>query len=129
MRQRRQDHPEILRAQLATYRVRTKAYHKQRHQELKAEVIARYGGQCACCGEASLCFLTIDHVHNDGNEHRGSQGRMKGASIYRWLKTEGFPQDGRFQVLCYNCNCAKQHDRDGHRAAHPNAKLIDGGDE
>ena len=26
--------------------------------------------------------------------------------MYRWLKKHGFPKEG-FQLLCYNCNCAK----------------------
>jgi hypothetical protein len=51
-------------------------------------------------------FLTIDHVNNDGREHRlrtPSQGA--GDGLISFLKRSGYP-DG-FQVLCFNCNWAK----------------------
>lgn len=73
--------------------------------ELKREVIAAYGGRCACCGEDRIEFLAIDHIFNDGAEDRRSNGKS-GGQFYRRLKRDGFPQ-GRLQVLCYNCNGAK----------------------
>ena len=61
---------------------------------------------CACCDEKEYQFLTIDHVDNDGAEHRKLIGlRGRGGNIYHWLKRNGFPPG--FQVLCYNCNCSK----------------------
>lgn len=69
---------------------------------LRAEVIERYGGRCACCGESAFYFLTIDHINNDGAAHRRQIGR---ASLYKWLRDNDYPKG--FQVLCYNCNCAK----------------------
>lgn len=101
---------------------------RKRNRDLKHQAIVTYGGACACCGESHECFLTIDHVYNDGARHRKQRkenGGM-GDSIYRYLKKAGYPKDGRFQVLCYSCNCAKYYDPAGHRAAHPNAKNIDG---
>ncbi len=88
--------------------------------KIKDEVFAAYGGyKCACCGETHKEFLQIDHVNNDGAEHRrkiGGSGRL-----YGWLKKHGFPQEG-FQVLCLNCNWAKRlygycrpHQDDSHR--------------
>lgn len=77
-------------------------YHRH-YQKLRDQVFAAYGGyKCACCGETQPKFLQIDHVDNDGAEHR----RETGGSIYSWLKKNGFPQKG-FQVLCANCNSAK----------------------
>ncbi len=83
--------------------VRAKRYHEAHKGELKAEVMAAYGGKCTCCGEDQLEFLTIDHINGGGNKHRRSIGW---ASLYRWLKKNGFPKKG-FQVLCWNCNIAK----------------------
>lgn len=74
---------------------------------LRLEVILAYGGQCTCCGEARLYFLCVDHVHGDGAAERRKAGHHGGHSTYRWLKKEGYPKDGRYQVLCYNCNGAK----------------------
>jgi hypothetical protein len=73
---------------------------------LKADVIQHYGGPtCACCLETfDLCFLSIDHVHGGGREHRKEIGGG-GHKTYKWLKDHNYP-DG-FQVLCHNCNQAK----------------------
>ena len=77
---------------------------------LKAEVMDHYGGRCACCGEARLPFLTIDHVNNDGKEHRKvMRTGGSGSNFYYKLRKQGFPGDPPLQVLCWNCNMAKQH--------------------
>lgn len=86
------------------------AKHKRTHQRwarrLKQEVLARYGGaKCVCCGETGIAFLSIDHVHGDGAEHRRELG-FSGSNFYRWLKQQGFPPG--YQVLCMSCNWAKR---------------------
>lgn len=87
-------------------------YMKKSNLKLKREVIDAYGGKCACCGETELVFLTIDHVENDGAEHRremaGESGNYSqaGTRTYRWLRERNYPAG--FQVLCANCNYGKQ---------------------
>lgn len=77
---------------------------KQRHlRKLKMSVIGIYGGECRCCGEKEPLFLTIDHVDNDGKDHRKE---IVGQAFYRYLRNLGEP-DRRFQLLCFNCNIAK----------------------
>lgn len=70
----------------------------------RLRVIQGYGGACACCGLHDERFLSIDHVFNNGNEHRRENGGGN-----RWLMIEiikrGFPPE--YQLLCFNCNCAK----------------------
>lgn len=74
-------------------------------QKLRAEVFAAYGGfRCACCGETTPEFLTVDHIEGGGNQHR-KQLAAEGITLYRWLKRHGFPPG--FQALCANCNTAK----------------------
>lgn len=76
--------------------------------EAKIEAFTRYGGcSCACCGEKHIEFLEIDHIQNDGAEHRMRLGgkNFVGLRFYKWLKRNAYP-DG-FQVLCGNCNSAK----------------------
>lgn len=75
---------------------------KRRYRKLRLEAIEHYGGKCACCGEFRIQFLTIDHINNDGAEHRRELGNR---NIYEWLKKNNYPKDG-FRVLCYNCNCS-----------------------
>lgn len=73
----------------------------KRYAERKA-AIDHYGGSCKCCGETVFGFLTIDHINGGGSAHRRSINRYQ---IYRWLRKQGYPSG--FQILCYNCNCAK----------------------
>jgi hypothetical protein len=82
-----------------------KEYDKNLNDNLKLEVISYYGGRCAVCGEATLAFLTIDHINNDGAEERREDG-FCGNRFYRKLKKEDFPIG--FQVLCFNHNFQKQ---------------------
>lgn len=75
------------------------------HRSVKDRVFAAYGGyRCACCGETRKEFLQIDHINNDGYEHRKKIGKSK---LYSWLNRHKFPAG--FQVLCANCNFAKGH--------------------
>jgi hypothetical protein len=79
---------------------------KRRQASLKDAAYAAYGGyRCACCAETQVTFLCIDHVNNDGYQHRKQIGR--GSNIYLWLRKHGYPQG--FQVLCMNCNFGKKH--------------------
>lgn len=73
-------------------------YFRQQHDAIMA-----YGGyKCACCGETEPLFLSIDHVNNDGKEHRKQLGTLGGAKFYKDLRERGWPEG--FQVLCMNCN-------------------------
>lgn len=77
----------------------------------KQRIIDHYGGKCLCCGEMGLIFLTIDHISENGAEHRrqiapNHKGKGPGGDLfYRWLEKNNFP-DG-YQTLCYNCNIGK----------------------
>lgn len=73
-------------------------------RRLRLTVLAGYGGRCACCGTEHEPFLTLDHVAENGADHRRV---MSQRSIYRDARDRGFPPD--YQVLCFNCNSAKYH--------------------
>lgn len=77
----------------------------KRNAELRVEVLVVYGGVCTCCGRGEPEFLGIDHVNNDGAEHRREIGGS-GAKLYHWLEKHGFPKKG-FQLLCHDCNHGK----------------------
>lgn len=78
--------------------------------QLKQRVIGHYGGRCVCCGESDLVVLTIDHVADDGAEHRRANRLMPGWQTYAWIERQGYPQ-GPFQVLCNNCNAGRAHNK------------------
>ena len=86
------------------------AKRKARRRE-KLDCIAAYGGECSCCAEGEILFLTIDHVNNDGAQHRKRLTRKSrpggGASFYQWLRKQGYPKD-KYRCLCFNCNCGRQ---------------------
>jgi len=69
---------------------------------VKLQGIAAYGGKCACCGETGTEFLTLDHINGRASEPY----RTTGQKAWARLKARGWPKDN-FQLLCFNCNCAK----------------------
>ena len=86
---------------------------RETRERLRLAVFTHYGQKCACpgnCGETELLFLTIDHINDDGAEHRRKINpknplRMSGDAFYRWIVRNNFPDD--LQVLCWNCNCGR----------------------
>jgi len=76
-----------------------------KHLKLKNAAIDNYGVVCQCCGESERAFLTIDHINNDGAEHRRNTNVGGGHNLYQWLKNNDYPEG--FQVLCMNCNFSK----------------------
>lgn len=72
------------------------------------EALRHYGKGnpcCVCCGVTEWQFLCLDHINNDGKQDRAENG-FGAAFLYR-MKKAGFPS--HLQILCYNCNAAKQH--------------------
>lgn len=90
-----------------------RASNSARNRLLREQVIEHYGGRCACCGEDTYEFLTLDHINNDGAKQRKEMGKPR--MIY-YIHTRR-PTD--IQVLCWNCNCAKAH----HKVC-PHRKMI-----
>lgn len=80
----------------------------------KLAVLSHYGKgrqPCCCwpdCMITDIDMLTLDHINNDGAEHRKTLGdrKMAGGKIYRWIIKNGFP-DG-FQTLCANHQFKKE---------------------
>ena len=91
---------------MAKYRDENRPYlrdmvNRSQHK-LRAETLKVYGGRCACCDEASIEFLVLDHINGNGNAHRRETGKYGGVNFYRMLKKQGWPLG--FRVLCWNCN-------------------------
>jgi len=84
---------------------------KERNRRLKLEILSHYSNgnfHCADCGFNDTRALCVDHINNNGAQHRRDIGKptMTGSTFYRWLKNEGFPEG--YQVLCANCNLIKE---------------------
>jgi hypothetical protein len=80
-------------------------WQRDRNAKLRAEMIEAYGAKCACCGESEPLFLDLDHIHNDGADHRREFGRDR-IAILQSLREQGWPRDN-VQLLCCNCNQGK----------------------
>lgn len=79
-------------------------------KELKTDIVSHYGGKCACCGISEICFLSIDHINNDGHKSKGlRKNRVSGIQMYKKIIRLNYPND--LQIYCFNCNVAKQHNR------------------
>ena len=87
---------------LEAVRAISNAANKARYHALKPQAFDKLGNRCACCGETNPKFLTIDHVKNDGAEHRKKIG-----SSFKIFLAVLDDTDNRFQILCWNCNCGR----------------------
>jgi len=76
--------------------------HREYDRKHRTECIDHYGGKCACCGENTYEFLSIDHINGNGLKHRREVG-----DIVRWLIKNNYPEG--FRILCHNCNQALGH--------------------
>lgn len=81
--------------------LRTKVQVQERSRKRRELVLTHYGKKCVCCGEATIEFLAIDHINNDGYKQRKN---IK-INIYSWIIKNNYPKD--LQILCHNCNLAK----------------------
>ena len=95
--------PEVGKKKCAECAARVSAASKRSNIKVRDEVLLHYGNKCACCNEPNKEFLQIDHIDNNGAEHRRSDASAW--RIYRWLKKNDYPEG--FQILCANCNWAK----------------------
>lgn len=78
-----------------------------RRKIIRAEAINHYSNgtnRCACCGEPNIEFLALDHINNDGYEHRKTVASYR-SKMAEWARANNYPPI--FQVLCHNCNFSK----------------------
>ena len=82
-------------------------------EKLKIETMMHYAGgkpECKLCGIDDIDILCLDHINDNGAEHRRSlsisgKGHSGGHRIYEVLRRDGYPEG--LQVLCANCNLKK----------------------
>lgn len=82
-------------------KIKTNGYERKYQKQAKDLVFDYYGSNCVCCGESNVRFLTIDHINDDGAEHR----RAIGSNIYKTIVKAKFPN--KYRILCHNCNSGR----------------------
>ncbi len=92
-------------------------YNRSKHKfrlKVKVTVMAMYASpiRCVSCGFNDIDGLTLDHIHDNGADHRKALklshrgASVSGGRIYEYIYKHG-KIDG-MQVLCANCNLIKQ---------------------
>lgn len=84
---------------------------RQKYQKKRAEVFAILGNVCKRCGFDDVRALQIDHVNGGGQQ----EFRTKSGTSYLYHVLKYIP-DGRYQLLCANCNWIKRHENQEHGA-------------
>lgn len=91
------------------YRKIQAVYVTNKYHEYRLKIIDHYtNGKNCCehCGIADQRVLTIDHINDDGAQHRKEIGQL--TPIW-WIVKNDYPPG--FQILCFNCNWLKEMDK------------------
>jgi hypothetical protein len=75
------------------------AYERWRRGDKQRKAIVWYGGQCFCCREDDVAFLTLDHINGGGCRHLRARNGLR---LGDWARRNGYPETLR--VACWNCN-------------------------
>ena len=94
---------EHRRKHYATHKKQIGEYKSKQNKKERLIVLNHYGGKCAFCGDKNINHLCIDHINNDGGQHRKI---VPASRLPRWLIKNNFHNG--FQILCQNHNSEKQ---------------------
>lgn len=85
------------------------AYMRAYLARLKKIAFSEMGGRCLGCGWTDERALQVDHVHGGGARRHD---RNDGAAFYRRVIDSLARGEGKYQLLCSNCNWIKRHERE-----------------
>ena len=91
-------------------RERSRELARQRRWQARLTTIQALGGCCQRCGFTDPRALQFDHVRGDGN---GEQRYRTNCTI-KFLRTVAENKDGKYQLLCANCNWIKRYENNEH---------------
>ena len=84
---------------------------KAARERLRSEVLQVLGNQCIQCGFNDPRALQIDHIHGGGRKDR--KEKTSPWAFLKDIKLNG--AQGKFQLLCANCNSIKRVVNQEHR--------------
>ena len=96
------------------YRIGYYAAHKEQWvrcygenlRQWRIKVLEKLGNKCRRCGFSDPRALQIDHVFGGGNKELSEFGRSRQA----YYKKVIADVEGRYQLLCANCNWIKRYE-------------------
>ena len=80
-------------------------------QKLRRNALDHLGGACKACGYNDERALVIDHV--DGNGAKERKAGLTGRALYYAVLSD---TEGKYQLLCANCNTIKRIEMKEHGA-------------
>jgi hypothetical protein len=86
---------------------------RERRIEERNTVLNAMGGKCSRCPFSDYRALQIDHVNGDGKEDRALH--MKRRGYYARVLKSFLAGEGRYQLLCCNCNWIKRCENQEYR--------------
>lgn len=94
-------------------KARAKEHQIRWYDALKTKVLTYYSEvdypECVRCRETRLPCLSLDHINNNGAEHRRQLNGHGGKGFYDWIDKNNYPHG--YQTLCMNCQFLKEHER------------------
>jgi len=86
---------------------------RNKSKEMRKTFLEMYGNKCACCGETTYEFLTLEHK----NGQRGIEKSRKKSGKHSYAIAIREYRPDLYEILCWNCNCSKG--RYGYCPHHP----------
>lgn len=97
---------------------REKQYKKDQRLAHRKWILDLMGGKCVRCPFNDYRALQIDHVHGGGGLEEKTVG--KGIKYLRHVARSFTGNEGRYQILCANCNVIKKFENNEHPFAKRN---------
>src|SRR6267142_3126504 len=74
------------------------------YDKVRQEMYDALGDFCSCCKETEKVFLSLQHIKNNGAEHRRRVGGRQESTYSALLdaRRQGFPKE-EYTVYCMNC--------------------------
>lgn len=95
------------------YREARKEYEKIFRQQKKSELFDTMGGKCSRCGFSDYRALQIDHINGDGAKDKELK-ISNGNPYFKKVLDSFVKKEGRYQLLCSNCNWIKRFENNEH---------------
>jgi len=80
-------------------------------RQYRVKALEILGNKCVRCGFSDLRALQVDHVNGGGTKEHKKYGTSRGIYM-QVIRTEN--KDGKYQLLCANCNWIKREDNKEH---------------
>jgi hypothetical protein len=104
-------HVEEIREKARRYYQNNRDKVKASHLKVRMKAIEVLGGKCARCGIEDFRVLQIDHVNGGGLRERRN---LSPSRFYKKVIKSAKAGEGKYQVLCANCNMIKKYERQEH---------------